>query len=120
MTAVKSYRDLIAWQKAMSLVKAVYMETTHFPKVERYGLTSQIRRSAISVPANIAEGQARNTTGEFKQFLGIAKGSLAELETSLILSKNLGYLDEIKFQSFLSQCAEVNRLINGLVRSLSK
>lgn len=118
MSTVRSYQDLIVWQKAMNLVKDIYTETRNFPKTEQYGLTAQIRRSAVSVPANVAEGQARNTTGEFKQFLGISRGSLAELETLLILSRNLDYLDEIKFKSLIFQCSELNRLINGLLRSL--
>jgi four helix bundle protein len=118
MKTVRSYQDLIVWQKAMELVKNIYQEVANFPKIEIYGVTAQIRRAAVSVPANIAEGQARNSTGEFKQFLGISKGSLAELETLLILSNSLGYLDEIKFNNFISQCSELNRMINGLLRSL--
>lgn len=118
MSTIRSYRDLIVWQKSMNLVKDIYLEVANFPKNELYGLVSQIRRAAISVPANIAEGQARNSTGEFRQFLGISRGSLAELETLLILSSNLTYLEEVKFRVFISQCSELNRLISGLLRSL--
>ena len=87
-----SYRDLIAWQKAFSLVAEVYRQTETFPKSETYGLTSQIRRAAVSVVSNIAEGQGHNSSGEFQQFLGHAKGSLAELETQILLADELGYL----------------------------
>ena len=91
---MKHYKDLLVWQKAIALVTQVYVVTRSFPREERYGLTSQIRRAAVSVPSNIAEGQARLTPGEFRQSLGIAKGSLAELDTQLIIAENLGYLTE--------------------------
>jgi four helix bundle protein len=89
MAKLQGYRDLIVWQKSMTLTKQVYSCTRSFPKEETYGLTSQIRRAAVSIPANIAEGQARNSTGEFLQFLGIARGSLAELETLTTLHFHL-------------------------------
>ena len=92
MNAVNTHRDLTAWREAMKLVKVIYRETATFPKQEIFGLTSQIRRSAISIPSNIAEGAARNSSGELMQFLGITCGSLAELETQLELSVELGYL----------------------------
>ena len=92
MTSLSSYRDLTVWQKSIVLATTIYGATRGFPAEERFGLTSQIRRSATSIPANIAEGQARRTTGEFLQSLGIARGSLAELETHLILSERLGYI----------------------------
>ena len=88
---VQSYQDLIAWQKAMVMVTEVYELTKVFPTDERFGLTSQIRRAAVSVPSNIAEGQARNSTGEFVQFLGIARGSLAEVATQLLIARNLKF-----------------------------
>ncbi|PIP76384.1 MAG: diversity-generating retroelement protein bAvd family protein [Ignavibacteria bacterium CG22_combo_CG10-13_8_21_14_all_37_15] len=119
MTTLKSYRELIVWQKSISLVKMIYTSTQHFPKEEIYGLTSQIRRAAVSIPANIAEGQARNTTGEFIQFPGIAKGSLAELETLLILSENLNYMQKEVSENLLRDCEEISRLLSGLKKSLS-
>ena len=82
---VRSYRELIVWKKGMELTKAVYALTQHFPSDERFGLTSQLRRAAVSVPSNIAEGQARRSSAEFRQFISVSLGSLAELETQLIL-----------------------------------
>ena len=90
--SIKSYQDLIVWQKAIDLVVQVYATTRTFPKDELYGLNSQMRRAAVSVPSNIAEGHSRASTGEFKQFLGHARGSLAELETQLTIAAKLGYL----------------------------
>jgi len=86
---VKSYKDLIVWQKAMDLVEMVYQVTRSFPKDELYGLTNQLRRAAVSVPSNIAEGQAHNSTAEFRNFLSIAHGSLAEVETQLLIAERL-------------------------------
>jgi len=113
----QSFRDLLVWQKAMSLVTDIYRTTREFPPDERYGLTSQIRRAAVSVPSNIAEGQARPTRGEFRQFLGHAKGSLAELETQLLIAENLGYFREPN--DLLAQISEVGRMLSGLLSSLS-
>jgi four helix bundle protein len=91
--ASQNYRDLIAWQKAMDLVVAVYRATEQFPKEEIYALTSQIRRAAVSIPSNIAEGQGRGTVNEFTHFLRIAHGSLRELETQLLIAQRLEYLN---------------------------
>ena len=102
----------------MTLVRKVYGSTRMFPREEIYGLTSQIRRAGVSIPANIAEGQARNTKGEFLQFLGIASGSLAELETLLIVSEKLGYLPSADAAGLLNRCEEVGKLLAGLKRSL--
>ena len=118
--AVKSYRELIAWQKAMDLAEGVYMLTSAFPREERYGLTSQIPRSAVSVPSNIAEGQGRRSTREFQSFLSIARGSLCEMETQVLLAERLGYLKTCNGSGLLDQAAEVGRLINGLLKSLSQ
>ena len=90
---VRSYRDLIVWQKGMDLVRAIYNLTTSFPTDERFGLISQVRRAAVSVPSNIAEGQARHTSREFVQFISHAEGSLAEVDTQLTLSNQLGFCD---------------------------
>ncbi len=113
---MKHYKDLLVWQKAIALVTQVYVVTRTFPREERYGLTSQIRRAAVSVPSNIAEGQARLTPGEFRQFLGVARGSLAELDTQLIIATNLGYLTEAG--SLFEQLGEVGRMLSGLLASL--
>src|SRR5436305_818343 len=116
---LKSYRDLIVWQKAMDLVVEVYRSTGSFPREETYGLTSQVRRAAVSIPSNIAEGQCRHTTKEFLNFLSIAQGSLAEVETQLQIAHRLGYLDTDGTNTLLQRAAEVGRLINGLRNSLA-
>jgi four helix bundle protein len=87
-----SYQDLVAWQKAMNLVEEIYKTTRNFPKDELYGLTSQLRRAAVSIPSNIAEGQGRLTPGEFRQFLGHARGSLLETETQVLMAGRLNYI----------------------------
>ena len=91
--SVKSFHDLVAWQKAMELVTEIYKSSQKFPKEEIFGLTSQIRRAAVSIPSNIAEGRGKSSTGEFQQFLYHARGSLAEVETQVFIAINLGYLD---------------------------
>jgi len=110
------YRDLIAWQKAMKLVTHVYEVTKTFPSDERFGLTSQMRRCAVSIPSNIAEGQARNTAGEFKQFIGIARGSTAELTTQILIAEQLGYLNTS--EQTIQMADEVGRILTGLSQSL--
>jgi len=116
--AVKHYGELIAWQKAMDFVEMVYRSTIGFPKEETFGLTCQVRRAAVSVPSNIAEGQGRRTTGEFLQFLSIARGSLQEAETQLLLAQRLGYLVEARQTELLNLSTEVGRLISGLINAL--
>jgi len=115
---VQSYRDLIAWQKSMALVTDVYLCTQTFPKCEMYGLTSQLRRAAVSVPSNIAEGQGRLSTGEFKQFLGHARGSLLEAETQISIARELGYIERENSERLLHKSGEVGRVLNGLMASL--
>lgn len=115
---VRSYRDLIAWQKAMDLVAEIYSSTQVFPKAEMYGLVSQLRRAAVSVPSDIAEGHARQSTGEFRQFLGHALGSVAELDTQILIGEKLGYLDADRSNNLLSRTREVGKIINGLIRAL--
>ncbi len=117
---IKSYQDLLVWQKAMDLTVVIYSATKSFPKEETYGLISQIRRAAVSIPSNIAEGRSRNTVGEFVQFLGIAKGSIAELETQIILANMLGYLADAKKDEIISVCNEVSKMLMGLAKSLKK
>ena len=102
----------------MTLVLDVYRATQAFPKIETYGLTSQLRRAAVSVPNNIAEGQARLSTGEFKQFLGNARASLVEVETQILIASDLGYVDQDQAETLLSAAAEVGRILNGLLASL--
>lgn len=109
---------MIVWQKSMDLVTAVYKLTDDFPKSELYGLTSQIRRCAASIPANIAEGQGRRLAGEFLQFLGNARGSLLELDTHLEIAVRLGMLNRELHSTLMEQLIEVRKLLNGLMRSI--
>ena len=117
---IESYKDLIAWQRAMDFVADIYATTNCFPDSERFGLASQLRRSAVSIPSNIAEGQGRISKGEFKQFLGNARGSLLELETQLLIAKKLGYIVDGKCTTLLSQSAELGRILNGLINALRR
>jgi four helix bundle protein len=116
----KNYTDLIAWQKAMVLVETVYRASCKFPREEIYGLTSQLRRAAVSVPANIAEGQGRQSKSNFRHFLKIAHGSLREVETLILISGRLGYIDAESGANLLSSTEEIGRLINGLIRSIDR
>ena len=115
---VMSYRDLIAWNKAMELVTEIYRVTKKFPKDELFGLISQLRRAATSIPSNIAEGKGRLSKGEFRQFLGNARGSLAELETQILIAQNLNYLDETEANRILAIVEEVGKIINGLLTAV--
>lgn len=116
---VRNYTELIAWQKAMDVVEAVYALRAMFPSPEMYGLTTRIRRAAVSVPSNIAEGQGRWTTGEFVQFLGIAHGSLCEVETQIRIAVRLKFVPRDAEEPILRLATEVGRLIHGLRNSLS-
>jgi len=118
--AVQNYRELIAWQKAMELAEAVYQVTKAFPRDETYGLASQLRRAAVSIPSNVAEGQGRRSTKEFAHFLGVAYGSLQETETQIVLASRLGYLQDGQETELLEQTAEVGKLINGLTKALRR
>jgi four helix bundle protein len=109
---------LIAWQRAMDFVVAVYAASKAFPREELYGLTSQLRRSAVSIPSNIAEGQGRRADGYFKNSLQIAHGSVREAETQILLGQRLAFLDGPTAERLLDQAAEVGRLITGLANSL--
>src|SRR5579859_6880552 len=115
-----SYRDLVAWRKAMILVVQVYRATRTFPKDELYGLTNQLRRAAVSVPSNIAEGQARFSRKEFHHFLSLSRGSLVEIETQLMIAQNLGYLLPSQNQPLLAEAAELGRILNGLIASIKR
>ena len=115
-----TYRDLIAWQKAIDLVARVYSVSGDFPKSEAFGLTSQIRRAAVSIPSNIAEGHGRHTPAEFKRFLMIALGSTREVETQVIIAGKLQFADRDELIELLHQTEEVAKLLNGLLRSRGK
>src|SRR5258708_5826850 len=115
-----SYRDLIAWQKSMAIVTEIYRITEKFPKHEMYGLAAQIRRAAVSVPSNIAEGQGRSFDKEFGHFLSNAQGSLMEVETQMEIAFNLGYVTRPQCDAILGQCAEVGRIINGLLHKVKR
>jgi len=115
-----NFRELVAWQQSIDLVLEVYDGTRSFPKEELYGLTSQIRRSAVSIPSNIAEGQGRRSDGEFLQFLGTARGSLLELETQLLIASRLGYLPAPRSDSLLARIAELGRVLNGFMSALQR
>jgi four helix bundle protein len=115
--ASRNYRDLIAWQKAMELVVEVYRTTRSFPKEELYVLTSQMRRAAISIPSNIAEGQGRGGDAEFCRFLRIGHASLRELETQMMIAERLGYVESDANAALLDSAAEVGRIIHGLLRA---
>ena len=112
------YRDLVVWQRAVDLVTEIYRRTALFRNQERFGFTSQLRRAAVSIPSNIAEGQGRVTRGEFTQFLGQARGSLMEIETQLIIARNLGYLREAEASGLSERTSEVGRMLNGLAQSI--
>ncbi len=115
---LKNYKELKVWQKAYQLCIAIYKITKHFPKEERYGLTSQIRRSAVSVPSNIAEGYGRKTTQEYMQSLYIAYGSHCELETQILLAKDLGYIKSDGFQKLQQEVGDIERMLKALIKSL--
>ncbi|MEK7693764.1 MAG: four helix bundle protein [Chloroflexota bacterium] len=114
MERVQSYRDLIVWQKAMDLVVEVYRVSCRFPTSERWRLVDQISRAVVSVPANIAEGQGRGTSKDFAQFLAIARGSLNETETYLMLAVRLGYLATEKIEPALALLTEVSKMLGAL------
>ncbi len=113
----KPHKKLDAWNLAMALVKEVYRATADFPSAERFGLTDQARRAAVSIPSNIAEGAARNTKKEFIHFLHISQGSLSELDTQLELSKELGYLDETVWRTLDETMTRIDKMLTGLIRS---
>jgi four helix bundle protein len=117
---VKQYQELIAWKKAIALVTDVYAVTARFSRDGIYGLTSQLRRAAVSIPSNIAEGQGRATKGEFIQFLCHSRGSLFEVETQLVISKNLGYITSEQQIHISNELRELGRILNGLITSLQQ
>lgn len=114
--AVNCYKDLIVWQKSFDFTKSIYKLTAQLPSSERFGITDQIRRSAVSIPSNIAEGHARNNTKEFRQFVGIAKGSAAEAETQLLLIRDIY---EIEISDALNTLMEIQKMLSALSNKLS-
>src|SRR6266480_6814981 len=115
----KSYKDLIVWQKGIEAAKSVYRLTAVFPSEEKFGLVARMRRAAVSIPSNIAEGQARHTTGEFIQFISHAEGSVAELDTQLILSIELKFCRDVGAEAAFELIAELRRMLNVLRRKLA-
>lgn len=115
---MRPHFKLEVWQRSFSLVKELYLLTATFPSDERFGLISQIRRAAVSVPTNISEGAARQTQKEFNQFLHIALGSLTEVETLVLLSKELNFCDELQAQKLLAEIETITKLLLGLIRSI--
>ncbi|MBN2080906.1 four helix bundle protein [bacterium] len=118
--SVKHYRDLVAWRKAMELVKQVYQLTVTWPKEEQYGLTSQVRRAAVSVPSNIAEGYGRRTSKEFIRFLNVAHGSLMEVETQLQIGYLLGFMPAAELDKLLDLTSETGKITFGLIQSAER
>lgn len=117
---VNTYQELIVWQKAMDLVELIYTSSKNFPREEVYGLTSQLRKAAVSIPSNIAEGQGRRTTADFLRHLSISYGSLLELETQTLIATRLQYLPQRGCERILRLAGEVGRLLNGLMSSLPR
>ena len=113
-----THRNLDVWKKSIDFVTIIYKATESFPKSEIYGLTSQIRRYAVSIPSNIAEGATRKSKTEFKQFLYIALSSAAELETQLIIANNLNYINENEFESLLEKLYAISRMTQGLIKTI--
>lgn len=120
MGTIRSYRELDVWKQARSLVKSVYQLSNNFPKTEQYGLVSQLRRAAISVPSNIAEGCGRNHYKDSIQFFFVARGSLYEIETQLILSSDLGFILEDELNKELEQVTQCKKLLNGFINYFQK
>jgi four helix bundle protein len=114
----QDYKDLIVWQKGIALAKLIYRLTQSFPSAEKFGLIAQMRRAAVSIPSNLAEGQARRTTGEFVQFISHAEGSVAELDTQLILSIELEVCEHARVAAAFELIGELRRMLNGLRRKL--
>ncbi|MEW6275360.1 MAG: four helix bundle protein [Bacillota bacterium] len=117
---MKSYRDLVVWRKAMHIVTKVYKITLKFPEDKNYILGSQLRRSAISIPCNIAEGYGRNSTNDYLRFLKISMGSVYELQTCLEIAKNLNFVDEDTFKVIYENTREIERMLSSLIKKLNK
>lgn len=120
MAAVGGFEDLLVWQRAMAFVQDIYRISSTFPPDERFGLTAQVRRAAVSVPSNIAEGHERHTTGDYIRFVSTAEGSLAEARTQLRIACNLGYCSAAEVQRTFDEMTEIKRMLNALRRSLNE
>lgn len=116
--SIKSYKELIVWQKSITLATLIFEETKSFPKSEQYGLISQIRRATVSIPSNIAEGFCRGGRAEFRQFLQIGFASGAELETELTISKNVGFLQEKNYLFLMAKLEEIMRMLNKMISNI--
>ena len=117
---IRHYRDLHVWQKSIVLVEQIYSASRSWPRDERFGLISQVRRASVSIPSNIAEGCSRRSTGSFLQFLSISRGSLAEVETQLILAERLGYLEPTTLTTLLNAADEISRMLASLIAKLEE
>jgi len=115
-----SFKDLVVWQKAVALSKEIIIRTWKFPEAEKFALGDQIRRAIVSIPSNIAEGQQRHSRVEFRRSLRIARGSLGEVETQLIIAKELGYLSSTELDRYAAQLSVIGKLLNGLISSLQR
>ena len=118
MEEVKSYRNLIVWQKSIEVCTLIYRLTQDFPRDETFGITSQLKRAAISVPTNISEGHSRNSKKEYRHFVGIARCTLAEVETLITLTKNLQFTSENKITEITDLCTEIGKMLTSLNRKL--
>ena len=117
--SIKSHKDLLVWQKGIKLCKNIYKVTDKFPTSEMYGLSSQMRRSAVSISSNIAEGGSRNTTKDFLHFLSISLGSVSELETQIEISNELSFIDEVQYRDLNTQLTEISKMLVGLIKKLN-
>jgi len=117
---ISSYKDLLVWQKAITLVKEIYLLTKTLPEEEKFGLISQMRRCAVSIPSNIAKGWGRNSTKSYVQFLTIARGSLLELETQIIICKELTYISNENYNIITNLIVEESKMLNSLVKAINK
>jgi len=117
---INTYKDLIVWQKAIELVSDVYSITKTFPSEEKFGIVSQLNRAAVSIPSNIAEGWGRESSKNYLQFLRIARGSIMELETLIIISKNLGYIEKEKQELIANRAEEVSKILQGLIKGIQQ
>ncbi len=120
MSEFKSYKDLLIWQKGILIVKMVYESFENFPKDEIFGLQSQIKRATVSIPSNIAEGWGRSSTQSYLHFLKIARGSLFELETQIIIAKELNFLTEIRYKEIIELITEESKMLNAFIKSITK
>jgi four helix bundle protein len=115
---IRTHRDLLVWQKSMVLVTEIYRKSQRFPVQEQYGLTSQIRRAAISIPSNIAEGFGRQSTGDYLRFLNIAVGSLFEVQTQIEIALNLQFINQSDFEEIFEKSREIDRMLSSLIQKL--